>query len=136
MLKHYLDSYCINLENILCENLAQYSSIRHYTYNETLYQKGDAPHNLYIFLSGQLKVYKDTQHVIDCIGGELIGAYANFANIRYFETIKFFSPGDILIIPFDYFKEKIIQYPILYKEVINVLSQKQKIIGQHSMLIT
>jgi len=128
MAKIYVDSYFVNLTNILHGDMHHYASIKHYAYNEILYQKGEAPSHLYIFLSGQLKIYREKQQILDCIDGEFIGAHANFANIRYPETIKFSSPGVIFAIQFDYFQEKIMQYPLLFKGIIEGLIKKQKIV--------
>ncbi|MDD2385062.1 MAG: cyclic nucleotide-binding domain-containing protein [Sulfurospirillaceae bacterium] len=128
MSKSHYEPYFLNLKNLFCDTIHHCSYIKQYSYNETLYHQGDAPRNLYILLSGRLEVFKETTQIMDCIAGECIGAQANFANICYPETVKFFSPGEALVIRFDLFKEKIIQYPTLLKEIIESLTQKQKIV--------
>jgi len=120
--------YFLNLKSVFCDNMNQYAFIKHYTTNEVLYQQGDVPFNLYIFISGQLKILNKTQQMMHCSVGEFIGAHANFANICYPETVKFLSAGQILVIQFDYFKERIVHYPILFGKIIEGLLQKQKII--------
>lgn len=126
--KEYLSPCFLNLNSIFCDNMNPYVSIQHYSYNEILYHQGDMPVNLYIFLSGQLSMSKKTQHIMNCSVGEWIGAHANFANICYPETVKFLSAGNVLVIKFDYFQEKLRQNPILFRRIIEGLLNKQKII--------
>ncbi|MDD3343099.1 MAG: cyclic nucleotide-binding domain-containing protein [Sulfurospirillaceae bacterium] len=128
MTKTNVSPYFLNLTHLFCDNIHQCSYIKHYSYNEVLYTQGDVPCNLYIFLSGRLRIFRETQQNMDCVAGEFIGAQANFADICYPETVKFFSPGEALIIRFDLFKEKIARYPSLLKEVIECLTRKQKIV--------
>ena len=120
--------YFLKLTSLFYENIHQSAYIKRYAYNETLYKQGDAPRNLYIYISGSLKVCDETQRNINCSVGECIGAQANFANICYLETIKFSSPGEVLVIRFDSFKQKLLQHPTVFKEVIESLTRKQKVV--------
>ncbi len=120
--------YFLNLTTLFYDNIHQYAYVKRYAYDETLYKQGDAPRHLYILISGSLKVCNETQRSLNCIEGELIGAQANFATICYLETVKFSSPGEALVIRFDSFHEKILQHPTIFKEVMESLTQKQKIV--------
>lgn len=125
---NHFNPYFLNLNNVLCDNIYQYAYVKHYGSNEMLYQQGDVPLNLYILLSGQLKKFAKTPQMMDCIVGEFIGAHANFANICYPETIKIFSPSEILVIRFDYLQEKIEQHQNILKEVVQSLIKKRRIV--------
>lgn len=126
--KEHLRPCFLNLKSVVCDSIYHHASIKHYAHNEILYQQGDVPLNLYIFLSGALSMSKKTQQIMHCSVGELIGAHANFANIRYPETVKFLSAGDVIAIKFDYFHEKIMQDQILFRKMIEALLKKQKIV--------
>lgn len=128
MSQSHISPYFLNLKNIFCDNSNQCAYIKHFTYNEILYKQGDAPFNLYIFLSGRLQLLKEKKETMDCVAGEFIGAQANFANICYLETVKFFSPGEVFVIPFASFNAKMEEYPSLRKDIIECLTRKQKIV--------
>lgn len=133
MSKHNdFNPYFLNLNNVFCDNVYQYAYIKRYGSNEILYQQGDVPLNLYILLSGQLKKFGKSPQMMDCTVGEFIGAHANFANICYPETIKIFSPSEILVIRFDYLQEKIEQHQNILKEVVQSLIKKRRIVANIS----
>ncbi|AOO64161.1 cyclic nucleotide-binding domain-containing protein [Sulfurospirillum halorespirans] len=129
MSKHNdFNPYLLNLNNVFCDNVYQYAYIKRYNCNETLYQQGEEPLNLYIFLSGQLKKFGKTNKIMDYTVGECIGAHANFANICYFETVKIFSPSEIFVIQFNYLQERLEQHPNILEEVVEALVKKRSII--------
>lgn len=133
MSKHNdFNPYFLNLNNVFCDNVYQYAYIKRYGSNEILYQQGDKPLNLYILLSGQLKKFGKSPQMMDCTVGEFIGAHANFANICYPETIKIFSPSEILVIRFDYLQKKIEQHQNILKEVVQSLIKKRRIVANIS----
>lgn len=123
-----LHPYYLKLNDIFCDNIHQYAYIKRYNCNETLYQQGEEPLNLYIFLSGQLKKLAKTNKIMDYAVGECIGAHANFANICYFETVKIFSPSEIFVIQFNYLQERLEQHQNILTEIVENLVKKRSII--------
>ena len=122
------DLRILKLDQSLLNNLYRHASIKNYACNEVLYQKGDTPHNLYIFLSGQMKISRTKEEIMHCFTGELVGIDTNFTEICYPESIQFLSPGQMFVIPFNSFKAILMQQPKLLDKIVDGLLKKKKII--------
>ena len=123
--------FYLNLDTIFCNDANKHMHVKSYAHNEIIYKKGQVPKHLFIFLSGQIKEQgTKVAKVNSYTYGQIIGAYANFANICYLETILFFSPGAMLVIEFDYFEQQIKKHTILLEQIINILHKKQHIIAK------
>lgn len=124
--------YFLNLKSKHIDDMKKISYIKQCSYGEKLFEEGDKPINLYVLISGTIKTYKansksDYFFLREFQAGELIGVIANFADICYPETAKFTSKGEILVINFNIFKEKLLQDSEVLEKITTCLLKKKKI---------
>ncbi len=106
------------------QSLAKKSDIVEYKNGEEIISLGEKANNLYILLSGEVEVTKDSQKLNELSSGDFFGEIAIVAKSKRIATVKALSDINTLVFSEVAFNEIINKYPNISVEIMKEMTKR------------